>query len=175
MTQISAVESVLEVPFRGLAYLGAPHIVSDVESTLAPYGVAEVDPAILSHINKYRDLGYIASFSLFTNKTNVDFVGTIAEQLGGVPYFMPEDKSQRKPSPFLLERAMEATGSHPEETVVIGDKLTADIYAARRAGAFAAFWVKRLGSSDHFGDRILRRPYEAIRRPYYSYHTKRRP
>ena len=71
MTKIAAKQSVLDINFEAFNRAGIMHVVSDVESTLAPYGIAEVDPKILEYIDRNRDLGHIGTLSLFTNKTNV--------------------------------------------------------------------------------------------------------
>jgi histidinol phosphatase-like enzyme len=113
-------------------------------------------------------MGHIATLNLVTNKTNSAFIKDVNAQLPFASVWSPETHAERKPNPTLLKRALVNTQEYynglvgPDQAVMIGDKYTGDMKAAKAAGIALGFWVKRLGSSDHLGDRLIRRPYERI-------------
>lgn len=172
MTDIVKVRSILDINFEQLADQGISHVMSDVESTLCPYGTTEIDPLILRHINNARDLGFIATFDLVTNKTNPAFLNAIGAQFQGAGVYSPTDRSERKPSSAMLDASIQSQAKRTtleprlDVAIMIGDKYTGDMKAAKRAGVAYGFWVKRLGSTDHIGDRLFRRPYESILYPF---------
>lgn len=169
MTKIIAVESMLDVDFEALSAKGIVHLQTDIESTLAPYNVCEVDPWVNFYLDIHKTIGNIATTSLITNKTDLDFVESIACQLGpDTAYFTPHNRSERKPSASLIERAAEHAGASRDSIVVVGDKLSADMKAARRAGVAAGYWVERLGKQDLIFDRLIRRPLEKPFRQQYE-------
>lgn len=51
------------------------------------------------------------------------------------------DEGARKPGPALVRRALEAVDAAPEETVLVGDRRSADVAAGRAAGV-ATVWVR---------------------------------
>lgn len=53
-----------------------------------------------------------------------------------------------KPQPFLFQLAMERMGSKPEETLVIGDRLTTDILGGYNAGCKTLFVLSGVNTSD---------------------------
>ena len=164
MTRIISVDSITNINFSLLDAEGVSHVLTDIESTVAPYGVAEVDPSIKKYLDNQRELGHIATLSLMTNKTDEAFVSSIAEQLNADHYFIPRTRAERKPKPAMIYRAMEQLSANTNQLAVVGDKFTADMAAAKAAGAAYGYYVRRLGSTDHPGDRWIRRPYERLRR-----------
>lgn len=63
--------------------------------------------------------------------------GAIVNAMAGVAGREP-DHIMGKPSPEAVEAALEALGTAPEETLVIGDRLNTDIALGERAGARTA-------------------------------------
>src|SRR5688572_12074433 len=125
MTKIVPVQSVLDVDFESLSRSGIRHVMSDIESTLCPYGVAEVDPDILAHIATAQEAGHIATFDLITNKTNPFFLDAIRGQFPDTNVWSPQSRDERKPSPHLLWAALrshvdvDTASARPQEAAMI--------------------------------------------------------
>jgi HAD superfamily phosphatase (TIGR01668 family) len=136
-------------------------VVTDMEGTLVEYGESTVYPEAIAALNKARDAGYISMLGIFTHNKNEDTLKSVVQQIEADACYIPASKKTRKPNPSMLYRAMSDFGVAPQQTGVIGDKLTADIKAGMRAGVARIAWVDRYGRSDHIGDRLFRRPYEA--------------
>lgn len=49
----------------------------------------------------------------------------------------------RKPHPLIYEHALRLTSARPEETVMVGDSLTADVAGAERAGIHGVYFDRR--------------------------------
>ena len=56
----------------------------------------------------------------------------------------------QKPHPAIFERALELTGAHAGETVMVGDRMDADVLGAKRLGMRAV--LRRTGSPDAIRD-----------------------
>ncbi len=69
----------------------------------------------------------------------------------------------RKPNPDMLQYIRDIEDVQPDEILMFGDQLSADIEAAARFGTESAL-VPRLGRLDHPGVRIVRRGPEALAR-----------
>jgi phosphatidylglycerophosphate synthase len=62
-----------------------------------------------------------------------------------------------------------------EQTLMIGDKRTADIKAANKAGVESIWVEKPHGEEDLLGDRVLRRPVEKYMHKYEEWKKRRQP
>lgn len=158
---IECVDHVGEVDFGAWREAGVQCLLLDVEGTLAPYGSPEVDADVRASIQDARRVG-MRVIGLVSNKTDLGFLGEVADQVGADGIFTPRTRAERKPRPDMLVRAMYELGEfRPCQTGMIGDKYTADVKAGLNAEVAKIAWTKRLGSTDHWGDRFFRRPYEA--------------
>lgn len=140
----------------------------DVDSTITPWLGTDVAPEITKKLQTARRTG-IARIGLVTNSNRKKEarIIEIARQCGADDYFMPQRFRERKPRPALILKAMQRFGVTPEQTVMIGDKFSADVRAAKRAGVTKVAWIDRLGDADHMFDRVIRRPIEQlIKRAY---------
>lgn len=72
-------------------------------------------------------------------------------------------KTSRKPNPDMLQYILDTEDIEPNELLMFGDQLSADIEATARIGAESAL-LPRLGKLDHTGVRIFRRGPEALAR-----------
>lgn len=152
------------IDFGNWQEAGIELVLFDREGTLTEQGDTQIDPAIAEHLLLAKDLGQIANMGIVSNSTNAG-----ASQLAGAQIeiprsnvFVPRDRSERKPGPGMVLRAMDELGYTPAQTAMVGDKNTADIAAAKAAGLKRIAWVDRLGNADLIGDRLFRRPYESI-------------
>jgi HAD superfamily hydrolase (TIGR01549 family) len=167
MTNIVRLPDITHINFELLRVSGVTNLFTDIESTLAPYGDSQIDPYTAEFLESQRAVGNIATISLITNRRDPAFAKHMAEQLGADAYLCPTSKDHRKPAPHMLHEAARMLGVSISSAVMVGDKLTGDMHAARSAGVPYAVWVDRLGSTDHPGDRYLRRPYERLHKRRY--------
>mmetsp|Transcript_26995 Transcript_26995/g.90360 ORF Transcript_26995/g.90360 Transcript_26995/m.90360 type:complete len:274 (+) Transcript_26995:99-920(+) len=76
---------------------------------------------------------------------------------GADRFFQPDrvlvggERAEAKPHPSIFIEACAAMGTAPEETVMVGDSLPADIYGAQLAGLRASIWV--IGAKRERGQR----------------------
>lgn len=163
MARLDSVNSVADIDFREWHEAGGVEcLLLDVEGTLSPYGSTEVDPEIVRALDVARDSGFVAVVGLISNKTDVGFLAEVGQQVHADGIVIPLERSERKPSPTLVNRAMAAFGQTKETTGMAGDKYTADVKAAMNAELSRIALNRRLGTTDHLGDRLFRRPYEAV-------------
>lgn len=160
-TVVEHYPSLIEIDFVAWRSQGITCLLLDVDSTLTSWLGANVEPGIVKKLQQARQIG-VDHIGLVTNsRTSASKrIEEIARQCGADSYFLPARFTERKPSPSLIRNAMEHFGATPGQTALVGDKYTADIIAAKRAGIAKAAWVDRLGSADLIFDRILRRPIE---------------
>lgn len=159
------VESVLDIDFAEHVAEGRTTLLLDAESTFVEYYGWDVDEAITKKFQEVRELG-IENIIIVTNKKpryeeDLWQVEWWARQIGADMAFVPLHKSQRKPSPEMLLKALQAVGAKQEQALMVGDKLTGDAQAANDGGIYS-IQVDRLGRLDHFGDRVARRPFEKL-------------
>lgn len=160
--QIEWYPGVEHIDFAAWRDAGVELVLFDREGTLTGQGDTVVPPVIADHVTAAHDLGHIGMSAIVSNSKNVPASEATAEQIGVQHVFVPASRSERKPRPDMLLRAMAELGYAPEQTAIVGDKRTADIEAGKRAELRRMAWVDRLGHADLPGDRLLRRPYEAI-------------
>jgi HAD superfamily hydrolase (TIGR01662 family) len=162
-TDIELHQGITDIDFeRWASELGVRAVFLDVEGTVTEYGSRTVPPEIINHITRAKQLGQITAIGLVSNSSNQPMIESVREQLGADLTIHPKEREHRKPSPYMLNRLASVLGLEAGRVGVVGDKYTADIKAAQRAGVAVAAWVKRLGKADHPGDRIFRRPLEAV-------------
>jgi predicted HAD superfamily phosphohydrolase YqeG len=140
---------------------GVTCLLFDIDGTLRPLRSSEMDEDIVSALVDSRNFG-IEAIGLVTHNKNPQAVEQVRQQIGADAAFWPNGWKDRKPRPTMIGYACERFDVEPEQVGMIGDKFTADIKAAVRAGVSRAAWVDRLGRTDVPGDR-LRRPYEELR------------
>ncbi len=163
MARLDVVDAVTDINLQEWHMQGGVEcLLLDVEGTVAPYGSTEVDPGVLRKLEAARESGYISVVGLVSNKTDLGFLNEVGDQVAADGIFIPLERSERKPSPTLVERAMRELEQTKDTTGMAGDKYTADVKAAMAAELTRIAWNGRLGTTDHLGDRLLRRPYEAV-------------
>ncbi|MGH7157631.1 MAG: YqeG family HAD IIIA-type phosphatase [Candidatus Saccharimonadales bacterium] len=160
-TIIEHYPSVLDIDFAAWHKQGITCVLFDVDSTLTPWLDTNVQPEIIAKLRHARQAG-ITHLGLATNSKHGERIERISKQIDANGYFMPQRLRERKPRPSLIHQAMERFSLLPEQIAMVGDKYSADIKAAKRAGIARAAWVDRLGNADHPYDRYLRRPVEKL-------------
>ncbi len=137
--------------------LGFRLILLDIDNTLAIHGSHESQAYAKENLDYMRSLGYrviVLSNALEERAKNFGHsLDPDLEVLGDAG----------KPSPKGVYRALERTGFHKEQTLLIGDQLFTDVWCATRAGVGGVL-VDRLTSKEpwyiylkRLGERIVKR------------------
>jgi len=147
--------SLEEVDFALLHKKGIRYIAFDADSTLVPYRGRTLEPKLKQFLNQQRRL--FKEWCIASNSLTNDL-----EQLttGFKIHIIRATLFTRKPSRRFFKRVTDYFGAQPTEIAMIGDKLIADVWGAKRAG-LTTVWVTKLGpDSLHdklFGTRFLER------------------
>lgn len=173
-TTIERYPSILAINFKSWHAQGITCALLDVDSTITPWLGTDVAPEITNALQAARKAG-ITHIGLVTNSNpkKEDRIIEIARQIKADAYFLPKRFRERKPSPVLIRAAMQQFGVSPQQTVMVGDKFSTDVRAARRAGVAKVAWVDRLGDTDMMFDRLIRRPIEQFIKMAYRPKSKK--
>lgn len=139
--------SVYEIPFSFYKENGIKHILLDLDNTLACYKDKLPSEKAKKLIQSLKENGYeVAIASNNTNKRVLEF----AKELG-----IPAYCALRKPFSGPLKSLMRKEGFSKEDTVLIGDQILTDVYAANGAGV-RAILCKPLTELDPLWTRVNR-------------------
>ena len=109
-------------------------VILDIDNTLVPYEIAEPTPEVRAWLQALTDNGIKVAFVSNNHAERVELFNRTL----GFPAFPDSGKPLKK----ACRKAMEALGSKPENTAIIGDQVFTDVLAGRNAGLAAAFLVK---------------------------------
>lgn len=126
-------EDVTEIDQDFLEDGGYELVLFDYDQTLTPYGADRLDPEVEEYLTAIRETVDVAILSNRVRKDE-DLADELAEEydLDTIQY------SPRKPFPDGYRDALEEYGVSADETLMVGDLLTADIAGAELAGIDAA-------------------------------------
>lgn len=121
-------------------------------STFQPYSKLESDT--LATLEVLRVHGY--HLGLISNASDNDYIEALIDQAGIRPFFdiilNSAAAGMRKPHPGIFRKALDHWGANPQQAVMIGDTLGADILGARNSG-LRSVWITRRadtpGNRDH--------------------------
>lgn len=103
--------------------------ILDIDNTLVAYTSPKPDKKALAFLERLAGLGIKICFVSNNHRDRVESFCI------GLDY--PYIFDARKPLVFKLRRAMKAAGVGKENTVLIGDQIFTDVYAANRAGVLS--------------------------------------
>lgn len=115
-----------EVTPAFLRELGVKAILADIDNTLAPYEQAEPDDRLNAWIASLREAGISIAFVSNNDRERVELFNRTL----GVPAYWKSGKPFKK----NLVAAMQALGSDPANTVMLGDQLLTDALAGKHIG-----------------------------------------
>ncbi|MCS6775400.1 MAG: YqeG family HAD IIIA-type phosphatase [Chloroherpetonaceae bacterium] len=148
------VNSVLEIAPAELRQQGIRGIILDLDNTLVPWRREEISPDVMAWLTRLKSEGFqlcILSNSVLSRRSE-----RIATLLG-----CPNVRQARKPRRQGFRRAMEAMGTTPAETAVIGDQMFTDILGGNRSGIYTIM-VRPLHSREFLYTRLVSRPPERL-------------
>lgn len=137
-------------------------LLLDFEGTCVPFNGWDVDPGIVDKIKSanFENIAIITNSKVKDDKSLIK-LNWWAKQIGASIVFAPTE-GDRKPSPVMLLKALQHFGVNPDQALMVGDKLSADVRAANFAGVKSVWRRERLGDEDLDGDKYLRRPAEKV-------------
>ena len=113
---------------------GIEAVILDIDNTLVPYEIAEPTEEVRAWLSSLTEVGIKIAF---VSNNHAERVEKFNETLG-----FPAFPDSGKPFKKACRAAMDALGSKPENTAIIGDQVFTDVLAGRNAGLAAAFLVK---------------------------------
>ena len=112
-----------------LAGIGVKGIILDVDNTLEPYENALPGEHVLAWLASLDAAGIKAVIVSNNNAKRIDLFNTKAN--------LPAFSKAGKPFKKNLVKAMEVMNTSPAETILMGDQVFTDVWAARNAGVRA--------------------------------------
>ena len=112
----------------------------------------ELYPDTLSTLGTLRDAGY--RLGCISNNSHGAYVWWLVDHCELRPWLSPiytsEEFGVQKPHPCIFQRVLDDWGLPPDEVVMVGDTLDADVWGAQDAG-MRGIWVDR-GPDNPWGD-----------------------
>ena len=144
-----------------LKSLGIKGVLLDIDNTLEPYENPMPGEHVVSWLSALKEQGIGCAFVSNNGKERVALFNS---ELGLPAYY-----KAAKPFKKNLVAAMDKLGVKPCETVMMGDQILTDVWAARNAGVLAAVVPPINDKKDPFTrfKRLLERP---IMRKYRKIH-----
>lgn len=143
-----------KIDFAMLESLGVKHLLFDLDQTLRrPYS-RKLPPAVITLLNKVNHSRQFTSLNLVSNnQRNLSrYSNPIAARV-----FQPFRKGVRiirKPHPLFFTHVLKELDAKPDECVMIGDRLHADVFGGNRMGMYTIY-VKKHGAVDYWFDWLL--------------------
>jgi len=143
-------DSLHDIHFQELQKAGVRFVAFDADSTLLEYRGKKVSDETIAFLNAQRK--FFERVCIASNRIIHD-LEPIAESIGAD--LIQATGLNRKPQKRFYQQVIEHFGASPDEIVMIGDKLVADMYGAKRMG-LTTVWVQRMGERDSIWDRWLK-------------------
>lgn len=146
------VPTVTEITPDDLRANGVEGVILDLDNTLVRWQKEEMSEEILAWLESLKEAGFqlcILSNSILSRRSE-----RIAERLG-----CPNVRKARKPSRSGFHRAMEAMGTTPETTAIVGDQMFTDILGGNRSGVYTIM-VNPIHPHEFAYTRFVSRPPE---------------
>lgn len=132
-------KSIEDVDFRLLSRKGVKFVAFDADSTLVHFRGTELAPGAKLFLQKQRRL--FESWCIASNRITNDLL-PLADSMDA--QVVRATILTRKPSRRFFDRVLTLFGGKPYRVAMIGDKLIADIWGAKRAGMITV-WVEKIG------------------------------
>ncbi len=144
--------SILDVDFTKLKQIGVNHVLIDLDQTLRRIGSRKLENDVLTKLRNLQLSGTFKSINIVTNNYWPKRFATALGIAAFTPYW-EGIRPIRKPNQKFFNRVLNALDSQPNESVMIGDKVRADIMGANNAGLLTILVSPR--GRDYLFDRIL--------------------
>lgn len=155
-------ESVLDIDFELLKKQGVKYVAFDADSTLVPFRGTALSKASEKFLKMKRPL--FKDWCIASNRV-VDDLKPLARAIDA--HLIQATILNRKPQKRFFRQVIEHfKPTNPKEIAMIGDKLIADMWGAKRMD-MTTVWVERIGA-DGIHDRVIqtRRFEKKLMKPY---------
>lgn len=139
--------SIETIDFALLKKRGINYVAFDADSTLVPYRGVQLSDSTTKFLREQKK--QFKGWCIASNRVTND-LDEIARAMD-VPVIRGS-AWVRKPKKLFFKRVLALMGARADETVMVGDKLIADMWGAKRYG-LTTVWVEHLGR-DGLADRI---------------------
>lgn len=146
--------SIDDIDFKQLEKLGVEHLLFDLDQTLRrPYS-RKLSQSIVQLLNEVNTSKQFKSLCLVSN--NQRNLKRYSEPINARVFqpFRLGLKYIRKPNPLFFKYVLNELETTPERTVMIGDRLHADVLGGNHMGMFTLYVNKR-GAIDYWFDWLL--------------------
>lgn len=109
-----------------LSKIGIKGIILDIDNTLEPYEHANPGEHVIAWLNSLKECGIKAAIVSNNGKERVELFN---KEIGLPAYY-----KAKKPFKKNLLRAMSDMETKPQETILMGDQVFTDVWAAHNAG-----------------------------------------
>jgi len=135
-----------------LSKIGIKGIILDIDNTLEPYEHANPGEHVIAWLNSLKECGIKAAIVSNNGKERVELFN---KEIGLPAYY-----KAKKPFKKNLLRAMSDMETKPQETILMGDQVFTDVWAAHNAGIKAILVPPIKDKRDVFTrfKRLLERP-----------------
>ena len=141
---------------------GVKAVILDIDNTLVPYEIPEPTEEVRAWLSSLEEAGIKIAFVSNNHPPRVEkFNETL-----GYPAFPDSGKPLKK----ACRAAIEALGTTPETTAIIGDQVFTDVLAGRNAGLACAFLVKPIKDKTNLFFRFKRLLEVPVLRKYKRLH-----
>lgn len=120
------IKTVYDINYDELYKKGIRGLIFDIDNTLVPYFVEEGDEKLIQLFTRLKEMGF--KISLVSNGKK-ERVLKFNEKLKLYAY-----PRANKPGTANLKKAMRVMETTPDTTVMVGDQIFTDVWAANRAG-----------------------------------------
>ena len=143
-----------DIDFAKLEKLGVKHLLFDLDQTLRRPYTRKLHPTVVQLLSTVQSSRKFKTLNLVSN--NQRNLKRFSEPIGA-NVFQPFRKGLRlirKPNPAFFDYVLRELDCKPEQAVMIGDRLHADVLGGNRAGMYTIYMKKR-GAIDYWFDWLL--------------------
>lgn len=146
--------SIDSIDFKLLEDLGIKHIMFDLDQTLRRPYTRKLHPSIILLLNTVTSSHQFQTMNIVSN--NHRDLSRYSKPINARVFqpFRRGLKIIRKPNPEFFTHVLNELNAKPHETVMIGDRLIADILGGNKMGIHTIY-VKKRGAIDYWFDWLL--------------------
>jgi HAD superfamily phosphatase (TIGR01668 family) len=142
------VNSIFEIDFSELKLLGIQGIIVDLDNTLVPWDIDEVEEKLINWFKELKTQGF--SICILSNNNSRRRVDIFSDRLE-----IPAIHKANKPFKQGFFGALGKINTTPEKTAVIGDQIFTDVFGGNRMGGFTIL-VRPLVKREFIGTKVIR-------------------
>ncbi len=147
-------ENIADIDFMLLKKLGIKHLLFDLDQTLRRPYTRHLHPEVITLLTKVNKSKQFKTLCVVSN--NHRRLTRFSKPIGA-RVFQPYRKGWRiirKPNPLFFEYVLGELRAKPEHTIMIGDRIHADVFGGNRMGMYTLY-VKKRGAIDYWFDWLL--------------------